>query len=90
MATFSVDITDVVFAGAQTGYKDITITGMPEGGVTVSLTGSNPTYFTYTNNPDSKGTNVYRVSTNSTYISSSGSDRTATFKIPIHQTVQIM
>ena len=81
MATFSVDITDVVFAGARTGYKDITITGMPEGGVTVSLTGSNPTFFTYTNNPDSKGTNVYRVSTKSTYISSSGSNRTATFKI---------
>ena len=81
MATFSVDITDVVFAGTRTGYKDITITGMPEGGVTVSLTGSNPTYFTYTNNPDSKGTNVYRVSTKSTYISSSGSNRTATFKI---------
>ena len=81
MATFSVDITDVVFAGARTGYKDITITSMPEGGVTVSLTGSNPTYFTYTNNPDSKGTNVYRVSTKSTNTSSSGSDRTATFKI---------
>ena len=81
MATFSVDITDVVFAGTRTGYKDITITGMPEGGVTVSLTGSNPTFFTYTNNPDSKGTNVYRVSTKSTYISSSGSNRTATFKI---------
>ena len=81
MATFSVDITDVVFAGTRTGYKDITITGMPEGGVTVSLTGSNPTFFTSTNNPDSKGTNVYRVSTKSTYISSSGSDRTATFKI---------
>ena len=61
MATFSVDITDVVFAGARTGYKDITITGMPAGGVTVSLTGSNPTYFTYKNNPESKGTNVYRV-----------------------------
>ena len=81
MATFSVDITDVVFAGARTGYKDITITGMPAGGVTVSLTGSNPTYFTYTNNPDSKGTNVYRVSTKSTNTSSGGSDRTANLKI---------
>ena len=81
MATFSVDITEIVFAGTRIGYKDITITGMPEGGVTVSLTGSNPTYFTYTNNPDSKGTNIYRVSTKSTYISSSGSKRTATFKI---------
>ena len=81
MATFSVDITDVLFAGARTGYKDITITGMPAGGVTASLTGSNPTYFTYKNNPESKGTNVYRVSTKSTNVSSTGSERTATFKI---------
>lgn len=81
MATFSVDITDVVFAGTRTGHKDITITGMPADGVTVSLTGSNPTYFTYTNNPDSKGTNVYRVSTKSTNKSSGGSDRTANLKI---------
>ena len=81
MATFSVDITDVVFAGTITGHKDITITGMPEGGVTVSLTGDYATYFTYTNNPDSKGTNVYRVSPNSLNAASSGSDRTATFEI---------
>ena len=81
MATFSVDITDVVFAGTRTGHKDITITGMPAGGVTVSLTGSNPTYFTYTNNPESKGTNVYRVSTKSTHTASGGSDRTANLKI---------
>ena len=81
MATFSVDITEILFAGTRTGYKDITITGMPEGGVTVSLTGDYATYFTYTNNPDSKGTNVYRVSTNSLNAASSGSDRTATFKI---------
>ena len=81
MATFSVDITEVLFAGTRTGYKDITITGMPEGGVTVSLTGDYATYFTYTNNPDSKGTNVYRVSPNSLNAASSGSDRTATFEI---------
>ena len=79
MATFSVDITDVVFAGTRTGHKDITITGMPEGGVTTSITPG--AYFTYTNNPESKGTNVYRVSTKSTNTSSSGSDRTATLKI---------
>lgn len=79
MATFSVDITEVVFAAARTGYKDITITGMPEGGVTVSLYGDYATYFTYTNNPDSKGTNVYRVSTKSTNTSSA--DRTANLKI---------
>lgn len=79
MATFSVDITEVVFAAARTGYKDITITGMPEGGVTVSLYGDYETYFTYTNNPDSKGTNVYRVSTKSTNTSSA--DRTANLKI---------
>lgn len=81
MATFSVDITDVVFAGSRTGHKDITITGMPAGGVAVSLIGPNPTYFTYTNNPESKGTNVYRVSTKSTNTSSSGSDRTAGLRI---------
>ena len=81
MATFSVDITEVLFAGTRKGDKDITITGMPEGGVTVSLTGDYATFFTYTNNPDSKGTNVYRVSTKSFNEGSSGSDRTATFKI---------
>ena len=81
MATFSVDITDVVFAGSRTGHKDITITGMPAGGVAVSLIGPNPTYFTYTNNPESKGTNVYRVSTKSTNKSSGGSDRTAGLRI---------
>ena len=81
MATFSVDITDVVFAGTRTGYKDITITGMPEGGLTIFITGSNPTYFSCINNPDSKGTNVYRVSTKSTNTSSTGSDRTANLKI---------
>lgn len=81
MATFSVDITDVLFAGARTGHKDITIIGMPAGGVTVSLTGSNPTYFTYINNPESKGTNVYRVSTKSTNVYPIESERTATFKI---------
>ena len=79
MATFSVDITDVVFAAARTGYKDITITGMPAGGVTVSLYGDYATYFTCTNNPESKGTNVYRVSTKSTNTSSA--DRTANLKI---------
>lgn len=77
MATFSVDITSVVFAGARTGYKDITITGMPAGGVTTSITGG--TYFTYTNNPESQGTNVYRVSTKSTNTGSS--QRTGTFRI---------
>lgn len=76
MATFSVDITSVVFAGARTGYKDITITGMPAGGVTTSLTG---TYFTYTNNPESQGTNVYRVSTKST--NTGNNQRTGTFRI---------
>ena len=79
MATFSVDITDVIFAGARTGYKDITITGMPAGGVTTSITPG--VYFTYTNNPESKGTNVYRVSTQSTNTSSTASERKGTFKI---------
>ena len=75
MASFSVDITEIIFAGARTGYKDITITGMPEGGVDVFISDDDSRYFTYINNPESKGTNVYRVSTKSTNTSSSGSDR---------------
>ena len=75
MASFSVDVTKIVFAGARTGYKDITITGMPEGGVDVFISDDDSRYFTYINNPESKGTNVYRVSTKSTNTSSSGSDR---------------
>ena len=81
MASFSVDVTKIVFAGGRTGYKDITITGIPEGGVDVSLSDDDSRYFTYINNPESKGTNVYRVSTKSTNTSSSGSDRYGVLKI---------
>lgn len=33
MATFSVDVTDVSFAGGRTGYKDVYISNMPSGGI---------------------------------------------------------
>ena len=79
MATFSVDITEVVFAGARTGYKDITITGMPQAGVSCSITGINDLSFDFRIPGDDQ--NVYRVYTKSTYISSTGSNKTANLKI---------
>ena len=59
MATFSVDITDVVFAGTITGHKDITITGMPQAGVSCSITGINDLSFGFRIPGDDQ--NVYRV-----------------------------
>ena len=45
MASFSVDITDIVFAGGRTGYKTVTISNTPLGGITASLRGTNSSYF---------------------------------------------
>lgn len=45
MASFSVDITDIIFAGGRTGYKVVTISNGPSGGITARLLGNNPTYF---------------------------------------------
>ena len=39
MASFSVDITDIVFAGGRTGYKDVTISNAPKSGIGISNTG---------------------------------------------------
>ena len=39
MASFSVDITDIVFAGGRTGYKDVTISNAPKNGIGISNTG---------------------------------------------------
>ena len=77
MATFSVDITSVTFAGNMTGYKDITITGMPQAGVTCQL---NSLHFDY--RLPGEEANIYRVFTTGTNKgSSSGSPYTSTFKI---------
>lgn len=59
MASFSVDITEIVFAGARKGYKDITITGMPQAGVSCTITGTSA--FNYKIPGDDQ--NVYRVYT---------------------------
>ena len=75
MASFSVDITDIVFAGGRTGYKTVTISNAPASGVTASLRGTNSTYF-----------RVAAVETNRTYTISTkqanntGSNRTATVR----------
>ena len=39
MATFSVDITDIIFAGGRTGSKLVTISNAPSGGIGISNTG---------------------------------------------------
>ena len=39
MASFSVDVTDIVFAGGRTGYKDVTISNAPKNGIGISNTG---------------------------------------------------
>ena len=45
MASFSVDITDIIFAGGRTGYKVVTISNGPSGGITARLLGNAPTHF---------------------------------------------
>jgi hypothetical protein len=62
MATFSVDITEVYFAGQRTGYKDITIQNMPEGGVSCFMY-SGSGYFGFTAPGSGDDETVYRVYT---------------------------
>lgn len=59
MASFSVDITDVILASAHSGYKDITIIGMPQAGVNCTITGTNASSFGY--RIPGSDQNVYRV-----------------------------
>ena len=80
MATFSVDITEVRFAATNTGYKDITITGMPQAGVSCSITGADINSFGY--RIPGSDQNVYRVyTTGNTTIGTGAGKKTATFKI---------
>lgn len=80
MASFSVDITEVRFAATNTGYKDITISNMPSGGVNCSITGTDASSFGF-RIPGSEQ-NVYRVYTTShSNIGVSANEKTATFKI---------
>ena len=80
MASFSVDITEVRFAATNAGYKDITITGMPQAGVNCTITGTNDTSFGFRIPGDDQ--NVYRVYTTShTNVGTNSDKKTATFKI---------
>lgn len=80
MASFSVDITEVRFAATNAGYKDITITGMPQAGVNCTITGTNDTSFGFRIPGDDQ--NVYRVYTTShTNVGTNSNEKTATFKI---------
>lgn len=80
MASFSVDITQVRFAATNAGYKDITITGMPQAGVNCTITGTNDTSFGFRIPGDDQ--NVYRVYTTShTNVGTKSDEKTATFKI---------
>lgn len=72
MASFSVDITDVVFAGGRTGYKTVEISNTPSGGVTGTLRGTNSTYFRVAAVESGR---TYTISTKQT--NDTGSSRTA-------------
>ena len=81
MASFAVDITEVRFAATNTGYKDITITGMPQAGVSCTITGADISSFGY--RIPGSDQNVYRVYTTSNVNigSTSAVNKTATFRI---------
>ena len=81
MASFAVDITEVRFAATNTGYKDITITGMPQAGVSCTITGADINSFGY--RIPGSDQNVYRVYTTSNVNigSTSALNKTATFRI---------
>lgn len=80
MASFVVDFTEVKFAAANTGYKDITITGMPQAGVNCTITGTDASSFGF--RIPGSDQNVYRVYTTShSNIGVSANQKTATFKI---------
>lgn len=79
MATFSVDYTEVVFAASHTGYKDITITGMPQAGVTCTITGTASSSFGF--RIPGSDQNVYRVYTTGLNELEGTGTRSAVFKI---------
>ena len=68
MASFSVDITDITFAGGRTGSKTITLSNAPTNGVSVTMRGTNSTYFQL---DVVESGSVYTVSTKTTNTTSS-------------------
>lgn len=79
MATFSVDITYVRFAGQMTGYKDITIQNMPVGGVSCFMY-SGSGYFGFYAPGSGDDETVYRVYTKAQNTSIDGG-HSGTFRI---------
>lgn len=45
MASFIPSVTDIKFAGGRTGYKNITITNPPAGGIQIQVLGAGASYF---------------------------------------------
>lgn len=75
MASFSVDITDVILAGAHSGYKDITIIGRPQA-IIGSITGTDASSFGWrTIDGNDSALRVYSTATGTTSV------KNAVFKI---------
>lgn len=74
MASFSVDITDIRFAGARTGYKVVTISNAPSGGISIANTG----YGTYYRVIVREANRYYEIQTKGTCFTASGGDGTVT------------
>ena len=67
MASFSIDITDIKFAGGKTGSELITISNAPSGGIGISDTG----YSTHFQVVVESSNQVYRIKTKATNTSGS-------------------
>ena len=76
MASFSVNITDITFAGGRTGSKTITLSNTPTNGVTATMRGTNSTYFQLS---VVESGSVYSVSTKAT--NTTGTPKTAYIRI---------
>lgn len=74
MASFSVDITDIKFAGGRTGYKVVTISNAPSGGISISNTG----YGTYFRLRIQESNRYYQIETKGT--NTSGTSRTSNIR----------
>lgn len=66
MASFSVDITSIRFAGARTGYKVVTISNAPAAGISIA----NTSYGTYYRVIVREANRYYEIQTKGTYLSS--------------------
>ena len=86
MASFSVDITSIRFAGARTGYKVVTISNAPAAGISIANTG----YGTYYRVIIREANRYYEIQTKGTCLISPGSgqegDRTRNSVVRFYNT----